>query len=475
MKNLYLAGIFLLLTSTATAQNVQWASKVIKCSSDLGGKQNGIKRILGKPDAFPQGGSSANAWTPKDALDGLETVVVGFEKPQTVKQVAVFENLNSGCVSRIMADTGSGKFETVWVRQRDWKTPPYVSTINADRAYYYNRKRRKVQKAPDVAANAGVEYAILDNAVYNAVAIKIEFNFAIIPGQKQIDAIGISDSAEPIKALINSLAELEQLAEAQHIDVGDLQPSNPCVSDDGSKLYFTSTTSDKETVYSCNIINGVVSAPIPEDESLNGNPNYNYIESINGNIVLKGGVPYSRGTGECGYEIGILNNGKYESQSLLKITAFHNYDDTSEAVITSDGKIIIIGIESDLSQGGADLYVATRKEDGTFMFLQNMGKVLNSAADESMPCLLSDQKTLIFSSNGFSGHGDYDFYVSHRLDDSWKNWSEPINLGSSINSGSFDGLPSYDERNETLYFTRSENGNNVLLFSKLAKSLLTQN
>ena len=52
---------------TTQAQQIQWASKLIKFSSDLGGKQNGIKRILGKPDAFPQAGNSSNAWTPKNA------------------------------------------------------------------------------------------------------------------------------------------------------------------------------------------------------------------------------------------------------------------------------------------------------------------------------------------------------------------------------------------------------------------------
>ncbi len=90
-----LFSLFFVLFS-ANAQQIQWASKLIKFSTDLGGKQNGIKRILGKPDAFPQGGSSANAWMPKNSLDGREIIEVGFEKPQTVKQVAVYENLNSG-------------------------------------------------------------------------------------------------------------------------------------------------------------------------------------------------------------------------------------------------------------------------------------------------------------------------------------------------------------------------------------------
>ena len=47
----------LLISIVSYSQQVQFASKVLKFSSDLGGKQNGIKRILGKPDAFPQCGN----------------------------------------------------------------------------------------------------------------------------------------------------------------------------------------------------------------------------------------------------------------------------------------------------------------------------------------------------------------------------------------------------------------------------------
>ncbi|HEX8562519.1 MAG TPA: hypothetical protein VF676_06015 [Flavobacterium sp.] len=442
---------------SGSAQQIQWASKVIKYSSDLGGKQNGIKRILGKPDAFPQGGPSANAWTPKNALDGWETVVVGFDKPQTVRQVAVFENLNAGCVNRIMADDGSGKFQTVWYRKPEHRTPLYSPTIAADRRYYYNRKRRRVQTAPDVAVNSGIEYAILDAPVANVVAIKVEFIFASLPGQKQIDAIGISDSPEPILPTINLVSGLESLPDAKPLPFDRLQPSAPVVSADGQKLFFTSNAGEKEVIYSCSLTNGEWSAPVSEDASLSSNRNFNYIESY-GHYILKGGVAYGRGTGETGYEFLQMRDGKYQSVGPLKITAYNNYDDTSEATITADGKVIIIGIESDLSQGGADLYFATRKEDGTYMFLQNMGKIINSAADESMPFLLSDQKTLLFSSNGFSSYGDYDIYVTSRLDDTWKNWSEPKNLGSKINSGSFDGAPFYDEKDGQLYFTRAGDG-----------------
>ncbi len=115
----------------------------------------------------------------------------------------------------------------------------------------------------------------------------------------------------------------------------------------------------------------------------------------------------------------------------------------------------------------ADLYFTNAKEDGTYGLLQNMGKNINSAADEITPQLLSDTKTLLFSSNGYSSYGDYDIFVTHRLDDTWKKWSEPINLGSKINSAGFEGSPFYDEKSETLYFTKWVNDIPTLSFVKI--------
>ncbi len=446
------------------AQQIQWASKVIKFSSDLGGKQNGIKRILGKPDVFPQAGNSANAWTPKNALDGREVVEVGFEKPQMVKQVAVFENLNSGCVVKIGVDTGSGKYETVWNRKEYWNPPKYKMTLTTDRSYYFKRKRRKIQEAPQ-AVNPGIVNAILDNAVANVVAVKVEFNFGLVPGQKQIDAIGISDSEEPIEAKINTNLVFENLDNPEVVDLGGLTPSSPLVSYDGQKLFFSEGTNEKERVFSCSkLANGQWSQPTEENSLLSQNVNFNYLLAHQPNFTLKGGMVYSRGTGESGYE---FLNSNFQSTGLLKITAFNNYDDSSSATITSDQKTLVMGIETDMTQGGMDLYFTTQKEDGTYGFLQNMGKTINSAANEGMVNLLSDQKTLLFSSNGFSGHGDYDIYVSHRLDDTWKKWSEPINLGSKINSAGFEGSPFYDEKSETLYFTKWVNDIPTLSFVKI--------
>lgn len=471
-KYIYLVIIFCSLYSLE-AQQVQWASKVIKFSSDLGGKQFGIKRILGKPDVFPQGGYSGNAWTPKKALDGREIIEVGFENPQSVKQVAVFENLNAGCVVKISVSTDAEHYETVWTRKSDYKTPSYKATLQGDRAYYFGRKRRKVSEVPDVF-NPGIEYAILDNAVANVKSVKVEFNFALLPGQKQIDAIGISDSSEPIEAKINSRTALEQLANASKLDLGETNYAIPCIDQSGTKLFASHFENNKEYVVSFTKENGKWTNKKVESELSATGENYNYVEYANAQFVLKGGTMYTRGTNDCGFELFENNAGTFHSLGQLKIAAFNNYEDFSDVTVTEDRKVLIMAVETDFTQGGIDLYFTTKKEDGTYGFLQNMGKIINSAADDSTPQLLSDQKTLLFASDGFSGFGNYDIFVSYRLDDTWKNWSEPINLGSKINTAGFDAQPFYDEKNEILYYTSSVDGETQLLSVALPKAVLLQ-
>jgi hypothetical protein len=471
MKKILIISMWL-CSMSLQAQQVQWASKLIKYTSDLGGKQYGIKRILGRPDAFPQAGNSPNAWAPKNALKGYEIVELGFEKPQNVKQVAIFENLNAGCVMRIGVDTGSGKYETVWSRKRDWKTPTFKASLPADHAYYFKRKRRKIQEAPDVI-NPGIENAMLDQVASNVVAVRIEFNFALLPGLKQIDAVGISDSNQPLTATVNSGKAFETLPNPSEVTMVDMDISAINVAEDGKRLFFTSNDGQKDQVYfsNCNA-DGNWSAP-KLDQSLSGNETYNFVEYASNAMLLTGGNRYNTGTGETGFQFYTATNGNYQPSNPVKITAYANYGETADATLTPDLKTIILAVESDFTQGGTDFYFANQKDDGTYGLLMNMGKTINSADEEITPQLLSDKKTLLFSSSGFSSFGNYDIYVSYRLDDTWKSWSEPINLGSKINSDAFEGSPFYDERNENLYFTKSVGGQLKLYSVKIqTKDLL---
>ncbi|MEL7534410.1 MAG: hypothetical protein AAFN10_24100, partial [Bacteroidota bacterium] len=68
----------------------------------------------------------------------------------------------------------------------------------------------------------------------------------------------------------------------------------------------------------------------------------------------------------------------------------------------------------------------------------NLGSVINSPGDDDAPRLSPDGKAIYFNSNGHGGNGDHDVFVSYRLDDSWRRWSEPENLGAPISSPGYD-------------------------------------
>ena len=117
------------------------------------------------------------------------------------------------------------------------------------------------------------------------------------------------------------------------------------------------------------------------------------------------------------------------------------------------------------TKGDRDLYVSFLKDDGIWTEPKNLGDNVNSASEESSPFLAPDDKTLYFSSKGYSGYGGADIYVTRRLDDTWENWSEPENLGPGINSVSDDVFFNIDPKGENAYFSRSVSENDADIFS----------
>jgi len=82
-------------------------------------------------------------------------------------------------------------------------------------------------------------------------------------------------------------------------------------------------------------------------------------------------------------------------------------------------------------QGGLDIWVS-RFDNGLWQQPRNLGAGVNTPGDETAPFLHIDNNTLYFSSNGHTGFGGADLFMSQRVDDS--TWATPVNLGIPINS-----------------------------------------
>lgn len=119
--------------------------------------------------------------------------------------------------------------------------------------------------------------------------------------------------------------------------------------------------------------------------------------------------------------------------------------------VSPDGMNIIITCcsRSD-SYGSCDLY-SSRKVGSNWSEPINLGSTVNTASWESQPCLAADGRTLYFVSTRAGGHGGSDIWKSVLQDDG--SWSTPVNLGDSVNSPGNEMAPFIHPDGRTLYFS----------------------
>lgn len=104
----------------------------------------------------------------------------------------------------------------------------------------------------------------------------------------------------------------------------------------------------------------------------------------------------------------------------------------THATVSADGQYFYFTSNRSGGEGGYDIYVSKRKNDGQWGKVKNLGKTINTEFDEEGPYIHPDGKTLYFSSKGHPGIGGYDVFWSV-ADDKGK-WSEPVNMGFPLNT-----------------------------------------
>lgn len=138
--------------------------------------------------------------------------------------------------------------------------------------------------------------------------------------------------------------------------------------------------------------------------------------------------------------------------SRLDISYFYNKSDHISACFSADGTVMILAMDSYSGQGNEDLYVSIRNGN-EWSEPKNMGTTINTSHQEMTPYLAPDNITLFFSSNGHGGFGGRDVFVAKRLDDTWTNWSTPRNLGERFNTAGIELSFTYNTRTEWAMYT----------------------
>lgn len=182
--------------------------------------------------------------------------------------------------------------------------------------------------------------------------------------------------------------------------------------------------------------------------------------SQDGNTIFFARDSHSEGS----FEKDKKNKVKLGQQGIYKATKVNGKWSNIEALPINSTKYSV-GNPS-LSQDGNTLYFTSNMPGGlgetdiwkisvqgnNYGTPQNLGAKVNTSARETFP-FISDNNTLYFSSNGWTGFGGLDIFKANLKDN-----SEPINLGQPMNTSKDDFSFSMNEKLGVAFFASNRDG-----------------
>lgn len=219
---------------------------------------------------------------------------------------------------------------------------------------------------------------------------------------------------------------------------------NPIISPDGQTLFFTVSNhpsniggkKDPGDIWFSRLLAGQWSAPIHAGSLVNDRA-YNAVAGFSANgqqLYLHGHYdPSGERARTQGIAISSNTANGWSRPANISIPYYQNKSGLLCGTVSHDGTVFVFSADTYGSHGVDDLYVCFN-DHGKWTEPKNLGSTINTQFQELSPALSDDGKTLFFSSNGLKGSGSFDVFSATRLDDSWVNWSTPQNLGPEINS-----------------------------------------
>lgn len=244
---------------------------------------------------------------------------------------------------------------------------------------------------------------------------------------------------------------------------------DPLITPDGQKLFFiredhpqnTMSPEHSQDIWMSKWENGSWSTA----RHLNAPFNQQYYSAVIG-FSADGNTRYIKGywaNGEMqkeGFSYCTLTKNGWSDPVGLKVKNYTRMQKEGTSVSSymhSSNNILLMGFNAEKKKNH-DIFVSFREDERSFTEPKSIG--LNTDEyDEFSPFLAADGITLYYSSNRPGGYGNNDIWMSRRLDSTWMNWSEPVNMGPDINSAEWDAWYSVSAKGDEAYLT-SYNGNN---------------
>jgi OOP family OmpA-OmpF porin len=219
----------------------------------------------------------------------------------------------------------------------------------------------------------------------------------------------------------------------------------PVISPDGKTMFLTIARHpnnvggkrDEGDIWISTLTGSEWSAPVHAGNVLN-NAAYSAVAGLSAdgkNLFLLSHYSADGRPKSQGISISHLTNSGWSAPENITIPYFLNRSPVLQGQLSSDASTFVFSAESYDTFGAEDIYVTFKNTLGNWSEAKNLGATINTKLQEQSPSLSKDGRFLFFASNGRQGYGSFDIYFSERLDDTWTNWSAPVNMGANVNSG----------------------------------------
>jgi len=317
--------------------------------------------------------------------------------------------------------------------QRAVETFNKFKTKHPSQDYYFRRAQRDIEGCRQLSADTQLPYRI-GNASFNSPAAdifpyyldRLQDNRQIVfTSHRAVDGKGkfYSRLGQPnfsdlykVSVISDTLfgTEVEKLSGNVNTNEND---GSATITADGTTMYF-SICNTKQNKDGCSI----------------------YRSSYN----------LSRGTWSKAELVEDLAGKRTERTEKGKINTFPT--DDANPTISPDGNRIFFSSDRPDADGRVDYDIWTSERIGNrWAPPRRLDSTINTPFDENSPYITSDGTKLYFASNGLGGFGGFDLYVSEYLDGSWR---EPRNVGRPINTNA-DEIGSVWLKNDSLVYFSS--------------------
>lgn len=270
---------------------------------------------------------------------------------------------------------------------------------------------------------------------------------------------------------INEVKDAQDYSDAERLpDIvnSNLKELSPNISPDGTRLNFIRRGYPHKTIDGKDADNTFWYSEIQNEQysepQLYSKPFNQFVNNTGASISPDGQTIIARGTMSngsltTGFSLSHKTQTGWGPLEKIDIPKFDEYAQGTScfAFLAADGQTLLLDMSPEPDQRFNNIYVCFKKKNKWTEPL-HLGPIINPPNSSTYtPFLAADGKTLYFSTNGHPGYGSSDIFMSRRLDDSWTNWSTPLNLGPKINDETWNAYFSIPASGDYAYFIADKN------------------